>query len=74
MAEVKINPVADGNKTNSGINGALNAILTGAIYAGLKYLGIDNAEITALIVSGAMNGILAVVGIIHKFIKARTKK
>ena len=66
---MNINPVANGNKTQSGVLGMLNVFLTAGVYAVLKAVGVDNAEITAIVVNGIMNGMLTLVGIIHKRIK-----
>jgi len=71
---MNLNPVANGNKTQSGAMGTLAVGLTAGIYAVLKQLGIDNAEIASLIASAAINGGLLVWGAIHKAIKARKAK
>lgn len=65
---MNLNPVANGNKTKSGLAGV---ILTAVVLAVLKNMGIedDNGVITATIVGLIITGGWTLYGAIHKVIK-----
>ena len=68
---MNLNPVASGNKTQSGIGGLVSLALGGAVMAVLKNMGIDDTTgaISGAVTSAAVSGCLFVWGLIHKVIK-----
>lgn len=66
---MNLNPIASGNKTNSGLIGI---VATCAIAYGLKKLNIEDKDgtITIMIFAGIPTAVLTIVGIGHKIVKA----
>ena len=69
---MNLNPVASGNKTQSGIGGLISLAIGGAVMAVLKNMGIDDATgaISGAVASTVISGGLFVWGLIHRAIKA----
>ena len=68
---MNLNPIASGNKTQSGIGGLLSLALGAAVMAVLKQMGIDDTTgaISGAVTSAAVSGGLFIVGLVHKVFK-----
>ena len=69
---MNLNPVASGNKTQSGVGGFITATISAMVYAVLKQYGYDDATgaLTGAVVGLITSGGLFVVGLIHKASKS----
>ena len=68
---MNLNPVASGNKTQSGVGGLISLAIGGAVMAVLKQMGIDDTTgaISGAVASTVISGGLFVWGLIHRVIK-----